>query len=247
MLNKLCQAYQEAHVSLEAPSPGERDVKGRGSRARRSLPEIRRCAHLRADRRAALILLTRSLEHNVGLCFSWIRSLPVRRSPHAVGQELETGRWVYPEARKRTVDLALLQFGKMVFELRPARASKGDALERFLQAAPFKNRLPVAIGDDLTDESMFAVANARGGVSVRVGSIDAPSCAGLRAATAAIAGLKADPRAGGCRSRFPAFCRRYAKPPAATLFTGLAGGERLSQFLLQLVCPSFLDASAQCP
>lgn len=32
-------------------------------------------------------------------------------------------------------------------------------------------------------------------------------------------------------------CRRYAKPPAATLLTGLAGGERLSQCLLQLVCP----------
>ena len=34
-------------------------------------------------------------------------------------------------------------------------------------------------------------------------------------------------------------CRRYADPPAATLLTGLAGGERLSQFLLQLVCPSY--------
>lgn len=79
-----------------------------------------------------------------------------------------------------------LQLGKMVFELRPARASKGDALERFLQAAPFKNRLPVAIGDDLTDESMFAVANARGGVSVRVGSIDAPSCAGYRLSSPAL-------------------------------------------------------------
>ena len=31
--------------------------------------------------------------------------------------------------------------------------------------------------------------------------------------------------------------RRYAKPPAATLLTGLAGGVLLSQFLLQLVCP----------
>ncbi|MCM2474373.1 trehalose-phosphatase [Rhizobium sp. CG5] len=70
-----------------------------------------------------------------------------------------------------------LQLGKMVFELRPARASKGDAVERFLQADPFKGRRPVAMGDDLTDESMFAVTNARGGLSVRVGALDAPTCA----------------------------------------------------------------------
>jgi hypothetical protein len=36
---------------------------------------------------------------------------------------------------------------------------------------------------------------------------------------------------------FRLFCRRYAKPPPATLLTGLAGGERLSQFLPQQVCP----------
>ena len=70
-----------------------------------------------------------------------------------------------------------LQLGKMVFELRPARSSKGDALERFMQAAPFAHRVPIAIGDDLTDESMFATANARGGTSLFVGSGTASTCA----------------------------------------------------------------------
>ena len=70
-----------------------------------------------------------------------------------------------------------LQLGKMVYEIRPARASKGDAVERFLSAAPFSGRLPLALGDDLTDESMFAVANARGGLSFRVGHRDAKTCA----------------------------------------------------------------------
>jgi trehalose 6-phosphate phosphatase len=70
-----------------------------------------------------------------------------------------------------------LQIGKFVFELRPSRASKGDALERFLGSPPFLDRLPLALGDDLTDESMFAVANARGGHSIRIGRPNASTCA----------------------------------------------------------------------
>jgi trehalose 6-phosphate phosphatase len=70
-----------------------------------------------------------------------------------------------------------LQLGKMVYEIRPARASKGDAIERFLGEQPFNGRLPLALGDDLTDESMFAVANARGGLSFRVGHAEAKTCA----------------------------------------------------------------------
>lgn len=67
-----------------------------------------------------------------------------------------------------------LQRGKMVLELRPARASKGEALRSFLVEPCFKGRLPVAIGDDLTDEAMFKTANELGGLSIRIGEATLP-------------------------------------------------------------------------
>jgi trehalose 6-phosphate phosphatase len=61
------------------------------------------------------------------------------------------------------------QPGKMVIEVKPAAAGKGDAVCRFLEHAPFKGRVPIYIGDDLTDEAGFRAAEAAGGFGVRVG------------------------------------------------------------------------------
>lgn len=70
-----------------------------------------------------------------------------------------------------------LQFGKSVVELRPAGATKGAAVTAFLDEAPFAGRIPVTIGDDVTDETMFPVANARGGLSVRIADPSEPTAA----------------------------------------------------------------------
>ena len=59
--------------------------------------------------------------------------------------------------------------GKMVIELMPRSGGKGRAIADFLANAPFHGRLPVFIGDDVTDEDGFAVVNRLGGVSVHVG------------------------------------------------------------------------------
>jgi trehalose 6-phosphate phosphatase len=62
-----------------------------------------------------------------------------------------------------------MQLGKMVIELRPAGKDKGVAIAEFLDEAPFRGRVPVFVGDDLTDERGFELVNRVGGHSVKVG------------------------------------------------------------------------------
>jgi trehalose 6-phosphate phosphatase len=69
-----------------------------------------------------------------------------------------------------------LQHGDHVIELRPSSGDKGEAILALLEEAPFRGRKPVFVGDDLTDESGFAVINAHGGLSVLVGQRE-PSAA----------------------------------------------------------------------
>lgn len=62
-----------------------------------------------------------------------------------------------------------VQEGKMVFEIKPGGRDKGTAIAEFMEETPFRGRLPVFIGDDLTDEFGFQLVNRAGGYSVRVG------------------------------------------------------------------------------
>lgn len=59
--------------------------------------------------------------------------------------------------------------GKFVFEVKPSGKDKGTAIDEFMAEAPFAERRPVFVGDDLTDELGFERVNRIGGDSVKVG------------------------------------------------------------------------------
>lgn len=63
-----------------------------------------------------------------------------------------------------------LQPGNLVLEFKPSGMDKGHAVLEMLGRAPFSGRMPVYLGDDLTDEHAFASTNQEHGLSIRIGS-----------------------------------------------------------------------------
>ena len=72
------------------------------------------------------------------------------------------------EALLRDATAFELLSGKMMWEVRPRGIDKGKAVRTLMARAPFAARVPVFIGDDVTDEAAIEAAAAMGGVGLRV-------------------------------------------------------------------------------
>jgi trehalose 6-phosphate phosphatase len=59
--------------------------------------------------------------------------------------------------------------GDMVLEIKPARHDKASAVSQFMREAPFRGRVPVFVGDDVTDCDGFSAVRQHGGMTVAVG------------------------------------------------------------------------------
>lgn len=57
----------------------------------------------------------------------------------------------------------------MAYELRPRLATKSRAVKALMGMAPFRDRIPVVVGDDVTDEDAMEEARRQGGLGLHVG------------------------------------------------------------------------------
>jgi trehalose 6-phosphate phosphatase len=99
----------------------------------------------------------------------------IERKAHSVVAHYRRAPQYLDELRQiavRLVNLAPASFeileAKMAIELRPRTVTKARAVNRLMQCEPFKGRLPVFVGDDLTDHDGFKAADALGGLAVDV-------------------------------------------------------------------------------
>lgn len=131
--------------------------------------EIQSQAEVPEEMRGALRDLVRFANSHVGIIVEDKRisvALHWRLAPQLHDEALDLMRAV----ADRMGPSIRLQEGKAVAELVPAEASKGTAIAQLMRLSPYAGRLPVFIGDDITDEHGFEAVNTLGGLSIRIGS-----------------------------------------------------------------------------
>ena len=82
-------------------------------------------------------------------------------------------------------DAYVLMAAKMAWEVRPAGTDKAAAVRSLMRHAPFQGRVPVFVGDDVTDRDGIAEARIQGGIGFFVPE-DFGSPSGVRAWIAGI-------------------------------------------------------------
>jgi trehalose 6-phosphate phosphatase len=178
---------------LRLPAAGQHGIERRDAKGRihhHPFPED-------AMRRAAADIRAFSAKHE-GLVFEdkgASLALHYRLAPHLAGAAHATMH----KAAQHLGEGVEVQGGKMVAELKPSGRDKGIAIEEFMREAPFRGRLPVFLGDDLTDEDGFHVVNRLGGHSIKIGSGVTSARWRLRDAAAVRAWLSAGVEKAGMR------------------------------------------------
>lgn len=96
-------------------------------------------------------------------------------------------------------DLEILR-GKSVVEIKPVQYNKGSAVIALMQLPPFAGRVPIFVGDDATDQTVFEILPRIGGRGFSVGR-NLPGTAGtfgtpgdVRAWIAQLCGCGNDPQ-----------------------------------------------------
>jgi trehalose 6-phosphate phosphatase len=93
-------------------------------------------------------------------------ALHYRKAPkeaEALRRHIAAGRAAFPNEKTE------LLLGKAMFEVKRPGVNKGDAVRALMTEGQFAGRIPVFLGDDITDESVFEILPALGGKGFGVG------------------------------------------------------------------------------
>jgi trehalose 6-phosphate phosphatase len=130
----------------------------------------RRAESLSAELKHALAALTKLgpgiLSEDKGYSFA----LHYRLAPDQAEAVRATVNTICAEAKAGAIEILL---GKSVVEIKAAGISKANAVRDLMAVAPFAKRKPIFIGDDITDEPVFAVIAQFGGLGFSVGHVAA--------------------------------------------------------------------------
>ena len=149
---------------MRLPAAGQHGVERRDARGK-----VRRPAFPAEALERAAESLRSFAERHAGLVFEdkgYSMALHYRLAPRLAGAAHAVAR----EAARSAGGGMEVQRGKMVAELKPSGHDKGRAIEAFMREKPFAGRVPVFLGDDLTDEHGFRVVGRMGGHAIKVGS-----------------------------------------------------------------------------
>jgi trehalose 6-phosphate phosphatase len=108
------------------------------------------------------------VEDKHGIAFA----LHYRDCPDAGETLLEAARSIAAQTHGSYTTLR----GDCIVELRPTGQTKGTALHRLMETEPFRERVPIVLGDDHTDEDAFEEALLWEGSAISVG-LRQPTCA----------------------------------------------------------------------
>lgn len=96
-------------------------------------------------------------------------ALHFRQHPELAATCLEALSNALASAPGAALEWQLLH-GHCVYELKQRSVSKGTAVQAYMADEPFAGRVPVFVGDDVTDEDGIQAVQAAGGFGVRVGA-----------------------------------------------------------------------------
>ena len=148
---------------MRLPAAGQHGVERRDARGK-----VRRPAFSAEALERSAQSIRSFAERHAGLVFEdkgASLALHYRLAPRLAG----AAHAVVREAARSAGGGMEVQRGKMVAELKPSGHDKGRAIEAFMREKPFAGRVPVFLGDDLTDEHGFRVVGRLGGLAIKVG------------------------------------------------------------------------------